>query len=71
MARQTLGKGTTKKITCPNPKCHTKNTVIIGNKDNGSGDKWSSVKEISCRNSKCGRTIRFRVNEHGKVKVII
>ena len=58
----------TKKIICP--KCEAKNTMIIGNKNKDSGDKWS-IKEIKCCNPKCGRIIRFRVNGQGKVRVII
>lgn len=66
-----LRKRTTKRIICPSPKCHAKNEVIIGNRDNGDKDAWSETKEIRCRGPKCGRMIKFRVNGHGKVKVII
>lgn len=60
-----LRKGT-RKIVCPNPKCHTKVPVVLGSRDNG--DVWEA-KEIICPN--CRRPIKFRANNHrGKVVVL-
>ncbi len=69
--RNSNGQGTTKKITCPNQRCQTKNEVKMGNRDNGDGDTWSGTKEIKCCNPICGRMIKFKVNRHNKIKIVI
>ena len=55
----------TKRVTCPYPKCGAKNEIKIG-RDNG--DSWD-VKEIIC--CKCRRLIRYQVNnKNNKIKVL-
>lgn len=55
----------TKKVTCPYPRCGAKIEIKIG-KDNG--DLWET-KEVICGN--CRRPVKYQVNNHGnKIKLI-
>ncbi len=47
------------KITCKKPKCHTKITIKLGSKGNGS------IRTVNCK--KCGTLNSFWVDTEGKV----